>query len=306
MNYEAVFNQVAILCIMILVGYYACKRDILNREANQKLSDLLLSITLPCMILTSFQFDFSAAVLYDAGRILIIASLIHLFSAGVAKALYKKSPWQTASVLRFATIFSNAAFMGFPVIDSLYSQIGVFYTAIYVVVFNLFAWSYGVVLFTGQKDWSSLKSSLQNPGIVATIVGLILYAASVRLPLPLFKALNLVGSMTTPLSMLIIGTLLAKADYKDLFRGRHLLSGIAIRLLGLPLLLFAILHSLGITGVVANVLVLVTAMPAAAITVIFAEKHQADALLASRFVALSTLLSLVTLPGLILFLSAVS
>ena len=306
MNYEAVFTQVAILCIMIFVGYYASKRNIIDREANRKFSDLLLNITLPCMIITSFQFDFSAEVLYDAGRILIIAVLIHLLSAVVARVIYNKSPWQTASVLRFVTIFSNAAFMGFPVIDSLYSQIGVFYTAMYVVVFNLFVWSYGVILFTGQKDWSSIKSSLLNPGIVATIVGLILYAASIKLPLPLFKAFSMVGSMTTPLSMLIIGTLLAQVNYQEILKGQHLISGIAMRLVGLPLLLFIILYFLGIKGVVANVLVLVTAMPAAAITVIFAEKHNADALLASRFVALSTILSLVTLPGLILFLSMVS
>jgi predicted permease len=193
--------------------------------------------------------------------------------------------------------------MGYPIIESIYPKTGIIYTSMYVAIFNLFLWSYGISLFTGQRDWKSLKNALFNPGIISTVLGLILYVCSIKIPFTLLKAFSMVGSMTTPLSLLIIGSLLSQVNFKEMFAGRDLYISIVMRLLILPLLIFFALYTQGIKGEVANILVLVTAMPVAAITVIFAENFDADSILASKLTALSTMLSMLTLPGLIIFVS---
>lgn len=303
MNYETVFTQVALLFIIIIIGIYASKRQIITSDVNKKLSGLLLNITLPLLIITSYQFEYSPDILFDAAFIILATVIVHIVSILIAKIIFRKYSWERGSVLSFATIFSNAAFMGYPIIDSIYPKTGIFYTSIYVAVFNFFIWSYGIMLFSGKQDSQGIKNALSNPGIIATVLGLVLYVFSVKIPYPLFKAFSMVGSMTTPLSLLIIGFLLSQVNIKKLFADKDLYFAIILRLLFIPLILFFALFSFGIKGEVANILVLVTAMPVAAITVIFSERFNADSVLASKITALSTLLSMLTLPGLIIFVS---
>jgi predicted permease len=290
---------------MILIGVYTSKKNIITKEINKKLSELLLNVTLPFLIIISFQFEYSKEILNEVIKIFIISLIFHIFCAIISKFIYKKFKKSTYRILSFVTVFSNCAFMGYPIVKSVYPETGIIYASMYVVVFNIFLWSYGIILFTGKKDSSTIKLAILNPGIISIVIGLALYIFSIKLPTPIYDALDMVGSMTTPMSMLITGAILADSNIKDIFKNAYIYLIIALRLVVLPLLLFAVLYFLNIRGPSINVIIIVSAMPAAAATVIYSEKYDADSYLASKIVTVSTAISIITLPLIIFLLTKI-
>lgn len=298
MNQTLIINQVTTLLFLIVAGYIIRKLGILNHQLNKGLSDLLLYVTLPFSIITSFNFPFSRILLANGIIVLLISIAIHLFAIFISKLLYLKYAPATNRVLRAATVFSNCGFMGFPILEAVYGTQGVFYGSFYVLIFQILLWTAGVVIFTGKWTTTTWRQVL-NPAVIAVIIGFTLFVFSIRLPEPLFNALAMVGSMTTPISMLIIGSLLAEIEFSQVFSGFSICYATLVRLVLLPLLTVACLILLGVKGIALGVPVLATAMPAAALIVVFAEKHGADAVLASRAVFLSTILSIITIPAMI-------
>lgn len=295
MGHTIIINQVTILFLLILIGFIIRKLNILTLELNKGLSDFLLYVTLPFSIIVSFNIPFSKTMFSNAGIVLLISLAIHIFAIFISKFLFFKYPPGANKVLRAATIFSNCGFMGFPILTGIYGTQGIFYGSFYVLTYNILIWTAGVRIFTGKKEKSLWKQAL-NPPVFAVVAGLILFVFSLKLPAPIFAALEMVGSMTTPLSMIIIGSLLTEVKLSETFTGLSIFYVCAIRLLIFPLvvILFSVLF--GIKGIVLGVPALATAMPIGVLVAIFAEKYGADALLASRAVFLSTLLSMITIP----------
>jgi predicted permease len=302
MDKSVVIIQVATLFLIMTVGFIARKRNILNPAINKGLSDLLLNITSPFLALSSFQFAFSRDMLSAAGMVLVFAIIIHVAGILVGKILFARFNDATGKILRFITIFSNCGFMGYPVIGSLFGQRGIFLTSIYVAVFTAFIWTYGVFVFTGKADRRSLAAALLNPGIIAVFLGMLLFLFSLKLPLPVAQTLQAVGAMTTPISMIIVGSMLADVKAGDLFSGWAIYYGALIRLLILPVVTLFILKGIGFKGILLGVCVLTVAMPAAAISVPLAESNRGDVFFASRTVFLTTILSVLTIPMVILLI----
>jgi predicted permease len=302
MESSVVINQVIILFFVIIVGVYARKRNIISADMTKKMSDLLLQVTQPLLIISSFQFEFSEEMLRNAALVLLMSLVIHLFSMLVARFIYIRYPERTRSVLKYITVFSNCGFMGFPVLESVFGSVGVFYGALYVIPFNVLALSYGVMVFTGKSDKDTIKKILSHPVIISVAVGMVLFLLQIQLPGPVAKAVSMVGSMTSPLSMLIVGALLAEIPFREMFSGIEVYVGSAVRLILLPLLLFGILSLLRLPEDVLRVCTILTAMPAAANTAIFAEKYDGAAGLASRLIGISTILSIFTIPLILLLL----
>lgn len=296
MNREIIIVQVITLFLLIGVGFVARTTRILTPERNKGLTDVLLNIASPCTALASFQFAFSTALLNNARIVLIFAVVSHLVAIIIGKLLFIKLPKSSRNVLHFGIIFSNCGFMGFPIMESLFGKEGVFYTSIYVAVFNLFVWTYGVMLFTGKIDRRSLKSMVLNPSIIAVICGALIFLFSIKLPAPVSQALQLLGAMTTPISMIVVGSMLADVNPASIFSGFSIYYGTVLRLLVIPFLALGILRWLEIDGIVLGVCVLFLAMPIAALSVPLAEKYGGDASMASRIVFLSTVFSIFTIP----------
>ncbi len=292
-----IVEQVMILVLIMAVGVYARKRFMITDETRQRLSELLLQVTLPAMVVISFQFEYDPAMLAGAGIILLVAFAAHGGPAVLGTVLFRRYPARTRKVLQFVAVFSNCGFMGFPVLDSIFGRVGVFYGSVYMIAFHVFLWTFGVVLFQGKRDPQALRKAALNPGILAVVVGLILFGLSIRLPYPLYQALDMVGSMTTPIAMLIVGSILADVDIRRAFQGSALYYGTAIRLLILPLLFLVLLRLIPMPAMVLQISVLLIAMPAAANTAIFTEAYGADTVFASRIVAFSTLVSILTIPA---------
>lgn len=296
MNSSIIINQVLVLFFIIIIGFLVRKTGVFTQASTKSLTGFLVNVTCPLAIFTSFQMDYSASMLAGAGQVLIFALFIHFFAVLLGLGLYKPFPEPTKKVLRFITIFSNCGFMGFPLLESLYGKAGVFYGSFYVFAFHLFIWTVGVRIYTGRRDRSPWKQVLTNPNIIAVLLGLACFLLSLKLPAPVYTALEMVGAMNSPLSMLVVGSLLAEVKFTELFSGIALYYGTLIRLIVIPLVALLTTNLFPFPPLLQGVCVLLSAAPAAALTTVLAEKYDSDAHLASRLIFLSTVLSLFTLP----------
>jgi predicted permease len=302
MKFETIITQIVVLFLIIIVGFYARKRNIINSEVNKGLTELLLNITLPFLVITSFNFDFSVDMLFQSGVILVYTVCIFIISYLIGRVMYMKYPQNIKSVLIFTTMFSNCGYMGFPIIQSIYGKVGVFYAAIFNMVFNITIWTVGVALFTGKKDLSTTKKALLNPGTVSVYIGLFIFIFSIKIPGPIYKTFEMIGSMTSPLSMIVIGAMLGEMNIKEVFSSLPAYYSSFIRLILVPITVFFILKLLGASGMILGVLTLVSAMPTAVNTAIISEKYGGNSAFASKCVFISTVLSTLTIPLIIMLI----
>lgn len=305
MEGNIVFEQVMVLFIVILVGFYARKMNIITAEVSQKLSVFLLYVTMPLMIIISFHVDFSTQMLRDAGIVFLLSIAAHVLSILIGKILFSRFPDNISKVMRFSAVFSNCAFMGFPIIEGIFGRGGIFFASVYIAVFHIFIWTYGIGLFEGKmnfRDKKQLLSAFLNPGLISVAIGMLIFIFGIRLPFPLYRAVGMIGGLTTPLSMLIVGSLLASADFRGVLFKVHLYFGVFVRLLLIPGIVLLILRQFNFPSLLLGITVVLTAMPVAVNTAIFAEKYGADSQLASQYIAVSTALSIITIPIVVLLL----
>src|SRR5690554_1946026 len=303
---SVIVNQVTILFLLMMIGFYTAKRRILTPTMLKGFSSFLLNVSLPSMIITAFHMEFSRDMLRDGGLVFLVSTALHLFTLLGSRFLFRRYSPEKEKILRMVMIFSNCGFMGFPILDSIYGKTSVFFGSIYVVVFNVFLWTAGVTLFTGAKDIRAIKTALKNPGILAVGVGLPIFLFSPPIPAPVYETLDMVGSMTTPLAMVIVGSLLADLKLKEVFAEPSIYYATLLRLIILPLLTMGVMRLLGFGGLVLQVMVIIMAMPAATTTVILAEKYGGNPEYASRIVFISTIISMITIPVMILLVQALA
>ncbi|OFI05365.1 putative transporter YfdV [Clostridium acetireducens DSM 10703] len=300
-----VINQVIMLTIIMGVGFYSRKKAFINKEVSKGLSDILMNVTLPMLIISSFNFDYSKELANNIKWMVAYSILAHVILIIMSKLFFCKFNKNKRSILRFICIFSNYGFMGYPILESLYGKVSIFYASIYGIAFNVFSLSYGIVLLTGKKDSDAFKNVITHPGIISVFIGLILFLFSIKLPICIGKAINIVGDMTVPLSMIIIGAMLADANFKEVFSDFSLYYLCMVRLIVIPFLTLLLLKTLNINKLILNILVILQAMPGAAITGVFAEKYNADTVLASKAVFITTLFSIITIPLIATILSVI-
>ncbi len=305
MDTRQVAVQVVTLFLVLLVGVYANRKNIITGEMTKKLSDLLINVTMPLLIITSFNQDFDREKLYNAGLVFVGSFGVHLLSVLIAQLAFIRSPDRAKGVLKFSAVFSNCGFMGYPVLESIYGEIGIFYGSIFVIPFYMFSLTYGIMVFTGvsgRDTLKNLKKVLLHPGLVSVAVGMILFLFSIKLPGPICKAASMAGSVTSPLAMIIVGSVLARQDFREMLKGFPVYILGFIRLIAIPLIVWGILHLIPLHADIKAVLVILSAMPVAANAVIFAEQYGGDSGLASRCVGITTLFSIITIPLVLLLL----
>ena len=200
-------------------------------------------------------------------------------------------------IFRFACIFSNAAYMGFPLISALFGSEGLLYASAYVTVFNILLWTLGYGLVSGGSSVKEVARSLvRTPVLYAIVLGLGIYLLQIPLPALITQPLELLAGVNTPLSMLITGMLIAAGDVRSIVTDKHIWKLASVRMLLIPAATLALFGVLGFHGTAAQVVTLLECCPAAAITSVFAVQFGHDEHFAAGSVVLTTLLSIVTLP----------
>ena len=294
--FERMLNTQALMFVYVMTGIIMAKTGILKHEARSSFIHLLLDITLPCMILNSFNIDTGIDELIAAGEIMIISSACVLISWITAKIFWRNQSHDRKAVLEFATLFSNAGNAGMPIVSSVFGTEGVFYASFYLLPVRILIWTVGLALFVDSKDTKERMILLaKTPSVVVVFVGIALMFMPFKLPSVLSTAVKNIGNMTGPLSMMLIGAALGESNLRSAFDAdAFILTG--VRLVVEPLIFLFLFRSLGVQTILWQVAVTLTAMPAAANTEIFAEMSGRDYMFAARCVVVSTVISLFSVP----------
>ncbi|WP_005033638.1 AEC family transporter [Holophaga foetida] len=293
---QLIFTQVLTLFILMGVGLAARRLGQFTPEVSRGMSAFLMNFCMPMMVLSSFLRPFNMGMLATAGRMLGYALAIHLLLVMLAWIIFRKAPAAKRPGLQFITVFSNSGFMGLPLLAMLFPIGGVFFGAVYSIAFTVFMFTAGVAFFSPGNSRPSPRQLFLNPVILSTLAGIACFLASVKLPTPIMNTLGIIGGMTSPLSMLIIGAMLGDMKLRDILGSpvEYLLC--AVRLLVAPLLTLLLCRMLHVDPVLEKILVILQALPAATIVAAFAEKYGSDRAFVSRCTFLSTLLSILTIP----------
>jgi len=291
-----VLTQVVILLILILLGTLLTKTKMLNGETVKGMTDLVLYIVTPCVIIKSFVREFDPALTEKLLISFLIAFLAHFGYIIISHLLLRSKNKAREKVLRFGTVFANCGFMAIPLLDALIGDDGVFYGTAFIAVFNILVWSYGIIIMSGDKKTLTPKKMFINPGILGTAIGLLIFFLSIPIPQVIFKPIDFMSNLNTPLPMIIIGYHLANSNLLDAIKNVKVLISMFLRLLVFPALVLGVMYLCGVRGNVLIACTISASVPTAANTTMFASKFGADTSLSASMVSLSTVCSLATIP----------
>lgn len=284
--------EVLTLFCMMLVGVAARLFQVFTKDSTKLLSSLLVNVTQPLLILTSLQITYTEERLRTGLHIALVSAVFHVALSLLARLVYGRV--KNARVLEFGTVFANCAYLGYPVLVVVFGEEGLFYGAFFTLFYNIYIRIYGIHLLTrGGK--SSLFKAFVNPGTVASVVGILLFVFSIRLPAPLYNAFSAMGDVTFPLSMLVVGNLVWQSvDCGD--AARAVVRVFGRQAAGHPAADARPLPAAAAGRTIVCICVTMAAMPAGANTAMFAELYTSDASPAASVISISTLLSVGTIP----------
>lgn len=292
---------------MVLIVYVACgvlcrKLGIITEGNQQKFVSLVLNILMPCMVFNSFK-SITADMLVSSLVVLAVSFAVCGVSSLLGKVLYRRFPVERRQVLRYGTLINNAGFAGLPLAQQAFGDLGLAYASVFLIPIRIFMWSSGITLLSGEKvsPRELAKKLATNPNIIAVVLGMARGLLQVSFPPFAETALSSLSACVSPLSMIIIGAIIADVDPRTILeRGIPLYT--FVRLVGLPLLVLAACKLIGFDATVTGTCVTLTAMPAATTTALLAARYGSDVSFASKMVFVTTVLSLVTAPALMLLI----
>lgn len=298
-----ILYQIVIMFILIIFGFFLYKKGSFTKKGCKQLSDFVLSVVCPVLIFTSFQKELEPKLIKGLLMAFLFSFFAHVILIALGMIFCGKRRGEDAGVERFAVAYSNCAFLGIPLIQSVYGTDGIFYLTAYIAMFNLLSWTHGIMTMTDRMNFRSALNALKAPAVIATFAGLIIFFLQIRLPDIVMQPLNYIASLNTPLAMLISGMTIARSDLKKALKRSGIYLTSFLKLIAGPLLLLLVMLPFGADPVVTNTILISAACPTAASTVMFAARYSKNAVYASEIFAVTTIASAVTMP-LILLISS--
>ena len=292
----AVLRQTIVMFIIVIIGALCYKFRLINDEGRKQLSALVLNVVNPLLIFLSYQTEMRAELIEGFLWVALMAAATYILFILLAPLFFGKKGPARAVIEKFSVIYSNCGFMGTPLILGVFGAEGVFIQTGFVTAFNLFVWTHGVMSISGERDRKTVLRALRSPALIAVAAGLICFFTGLRLPEIAFSALNNVAEMTTPLAMIVAGASIMSAGLLKSVKNLRVYFVSAVRLAVLPLAGFALTAFLPCEDVPKLIALICFSCPTAAIGTMFAIKYERDSEYAAQIFAVSTLLSMVTLP----------
>ena len=303
-------QQMTVMFLMMAVGYLCYKKQILTEEVSKKVSAIVVNVANPCMILSSALTDQQMRG-KELLQTLVIVALMYVFLLVVAQLLPKILRIRKESRGAYAamTVFANIGFMGFPVLAAMYGNGALLYGAVFQIPFNILIYTYGVAVLTrkpdacgkAELDRIEILKKIFNIGVIACIAAMLIYFLRIPIPSFLQAFITNLGNLTAPLSMMIIGASLAQMPLKELFLDKKLLLFSMVKLLILPAVWMLMVNRVAEQEILRGVCLVMMATPAGSMTAMLAQQYGGDYETASRGVALTTVLSVITMPVLAAF-----
>lgn len=299
-NSLIVLAQIAVMFLIMILGFYVFRKGMLDNETIKRLSGFLNRYVMPCAVIRSFQRPFDAELARTFGLTMICAMLTFVIAIAIANAVYRPSGAANYADRRVCIILTNDGFMALPLLAAMFGPTGVFLGAAHICCMTVVLWTYGVKQLSHGREKMTLRNAvLHNPGVIAAVLGLLLFVSPVKLPAVAFTAVDLVGDLNTPLAMICLGCFIAQVDLKACFFDRALWVLSGLRLLVIPVLVMVPLLFVPLDPTAKLCLMVGVSAPSAIACAMFSQVHGADFLFSTRAITLTTILSIVTLPGMI-------
>lgn len=315
MHITVIIEQMGKLFLILCLGFALARIELLDQHTKQKLTKILLYVTTPLMMIDAF-YDRMKMLDSQQDELGVSVGMLFVYSFAFYLLLIVLSlilvtllhpPKDDKRLYIFMTIFGNVGFMGFPIVKSVYGTEGLFYAAIINSVFNIFVYTFGVVLMggVGDAEKGSLrdrikqipwKKLLLTPAVIGTAVGILIFVCRIPLPGIIADTCGTLGDLTSPLAMLVVGANLSGMKIKDVLTNARMNIYVILRQIALPLVFWLIVSRFVKHPVLAPTLLLMSCMPVANTTALFATEYNGNEKLASQGIFMTTLFSLVSFP----------
>lgn len=296
MSFFDTLCEMLVILFAMAAGFLAHRLGYLGGETDQKLSRVILNITMPAMIVGTVITGDALPELAEILAVLKAALVFYLLELAFALTvprLLGGTPGQKG-VWRFGLVFANVAFIGYPVAEALFGPEALFYAVILVMPFNLLSYTLGPLMLVGAKRFHWRQAV--TPCTVAAVAGLFLALTRLRPPAIVGECLSFVGNVTVPLSLLVVGSLLAGLPMGQVLRSPRLWCLSVLRLLVMPAVLFVILRAMGTEAMLLGITVIEMAMPVAINGSMLCMEHGGDTECMAQATLLTTAASIVTIP----------
>ena len=289
---SVLIQQVVIMFLLMLIGVLLFRFKKLSVQGSKELGHVLVYVIMPGVVINAYMTEFSVERLKGLLMAFVFSALALILAMAISAAVFKKHP-----IENFGTAFSNAGFMGIPIVQAVLGTEAVFYVSAFVALLNLLQWTYGVFVITKDRRQISAKKILTNPVLISMIVGIILFLIPVEIPHVISGTVSLVAGMNAPVAMISLGTYLAQTQLKQLFCDKTAWASTFVRLLIIPALTFALLSLVPQNyDMLKLAILIVAATPVGSNVAIFAQIHNKDYTQAVKSVCLSTVCSLISIP----------
>lgn len=295
-----IFEQLLKMFFILLLAFICYKIRLVDQNGNKTVSNLLLLVVNPILIITVYQTDYDPGLVRGLMLAFGAAAATHVLGIVISTLLIRPGSGTDYCIERFNAIYSNCGFIGIPLIGAVLGDTGVFYLTAYMVIFNLFSWTHGVTLMEGKFSLKTLKSGLFSPMFIATVIAVVLFFAQLRIPPVLMDSMNYVADMNTPLAMMVAGFSVAQADLGKMCRNPRLYLASAVKLAVIPLCAIPVLMLFGLPSDVSMTILIAAACPAATTGTMMAIRYKQNYTYSSEIFAMSTILSVATIPLLVL------
>ena len=290
-----VVQQIFSMALMVLVGYAIYKAKMISEEGLKSMSNLLMKIVTPMILISSFQRQFSGDLMLDWTAMFVVAVLTYGVQMFLAWIFYRNPKSHAFAENRMSIVMPNNGFLAFPLMQALAGENGIFLGSTNVIILNILLWTYGVKHLKSDEK-INIKKILLNPGVIAVVLGLLLFVSPVKLPKPVFNAIDAIGALNTPLAMIILGGLLAQTDLKKCLSQFGFYKISFIKLILLPIIMMFIFKLLPISGNVMLVSFICSVTPVATAVGMLSQLYDGDYRYATGSIIITTVLSAITMP----------
>ena len=295
---QILLQQTIIMFALMLLGLLLSRRGMITEQGSRDLSNVLLYAVIPCVILRSYMSEFSTEKLRAMGLSALIAVIA--FAASIAVAYLTCGTRHR--IENFAVAFGNAGFIGIPLVTAVFGPEAAFYVVSFSTFANLLQWTYGIVIISGKKETMNLRMVFVNPVFISMVIGIALFVLQPTLPTVVTGTIGYIADGNTVLAMIILGYYLSMVQLRGLFADVRLYLFSALRLLVVPAVTILVFLPFPFArGEITLITLIAAATPIASSTAIFAQKFDQDYRRAVSYVCLSTILSVATLPLVMLF-----
>ena len=296
---ETILRQTIIMLMLIMVGVLCSKTRLISKASNKELSGFVLQVVNPVMIFMSYQTEYRSELVENLLLTFVFSVAAVTVNIIAAYLLIRDRQGRETQIERFSAIYSNCGFMGIPLINALFGMEGVFYLTAFITVFNIFVWTHGIILISGERDMKKVIKVFYSPTIIAIALGLITFFLRLRLPSEPSRALSYIGELNTPLAMIVSGVTIADTNVVKLLKKPSVYYVAALRLLIIPVILTAILSNIPMDEKVRITVIVAAAAPPAAMCTLQCVRYGKNSLYASEIFAFGTILSIATLPAIV-------